>query len=65
MDEEEELPCLRNIDEDGTWWAKFHLPSGKEIRQIFQTREELDDFIYQWQVDIEALKIIKIENKEE
>ena len=21
MDEEEELPCLRDIEEDGTWWC--------------------------------------------
>ena len=22
MDEDEELPCLRDIEEDGTWWCK-------------------------------------------
>jgi hypothetical protein len=60
-----EFITWKENETEGTWWAKFHLPSGKDIRQVFNTREEMDDFIREWQHDIKAYRTIKIENNEE
>mgnify|MGYP003665598944 CR=1 FL=1 len=58
-----EFITWKQNDEDGSYWAKLHMPSGKELRQIFATRKELDSFIEEWSIEKEAKVTINIEEE--
>jgi hypothetical protein len=54
-----EFITWKENDEDGTWWAKFHMPSGKELREVFASEKELEDFVQEW-AESKGIKEIKI-----
>tara|TARA_R100001163_G_C4971564_1_gene131265 strand:- start:189 stop:404 length:216 start_codon:yes stop_codon:yes gene_type:complete len=43
-----EFITWKQNDEDGSFWAKFHMPSGKYLRERFKTKEERNEFIELW-----------------
>tara|TARA_R100000458_G_C8022738_1_gene81736 strand:+ start:236 stop:442 length:207 start_codon:yes stop_codon:yes gene_type:complete len=44
-----EFLTWRQNDDNGEWWVKLHLPSGKEIRLVYKTYEEMQEIIELWE----------------
>ena len=45
---EVELITWSHNHDDGRWFIKFHLPSGKECRIKVEEKEEVDDIVNRW-----------------
>ena len=44
-----EFITWRQNDKNQDWWAKLHMPSGKDVRLIYASKPELMDLIELWE----------------